>query len=104
MAMSHRRTLNGLPAKGTKKRKMLAMLLRCQGATGPELAAALGAKLSNVQPMIEELMNFKGWDIRTVGQINAPGKGRPASIKKIVGRYRENGRYRSFIRGDQLPD
>lgn len=75
------------PRKGTKTRAAINLLLRREGATGSEFASGT----------VERLRNDCGFDIAVFPEPATGKVGRPASRYKIIGRYRWDGSYRSFV-------
>ena len=99
-----KRHLNGLPKRGSKTRAILALMLRPQGLTVHEaVQLGLSPKSGNLGGPLQQLELFKGWDIRRVSLPEEHRKERNnrwGIAYKVVGRYRDSGRYRSFVSAD----
>lgn len=110
---AHRRTGFSTPAKGTKIRKLVLMLLRPTGVTHAEVAAALEwAHRGSFNAQLELLETLGGWDIRRFSipnpnHIDGSGRGKGSTNRmilayRIVGRHRWKSGYRSFINGAKV--
>lgn len=88
------RTKYTTPRKGTKVRKAVLLLLRPCGATMQQMITETSiCKASNI---LEDIKNFYGFDVQIINQI--PSKiGRHTNVYRIIGRWRWNGSYRSFL-------
>lgn len=92
------------PAKGTKARQALLLLIRPQGATSKDICRLYAPKDQSTT-LVEYFRNEKGWDIRTSPlapedprqQDFSAKKRRPPVVHRIVGRMRWDGSYRSFV-------
>jgi len=94
-----RRSLDTMPAKGTKLRQMIILLLRPQGATIAEIAGVTNQSINNIWGLIDKLQDFRGWDIRGFPDPSAKGRpGRNNKIYKIVGKTTDSGRYKDLVR------
>lgn len=102
------------PAKGSKLRQALLMMLRPQGATVHELIeAGLVSDPRRMGHLWIQLRDYKGYDIRPFpltdrteqrcGPILNKGRpGRQPVAYRCLGRWTWNRRYRPFIRLDRL--
>jgi len=83
-----RKSAYSTPRKGTKTRVVVNLMLRREGL--------LSDQFPSVPSLAERLRDDCGFDIAI---FPAPtGKpGRPRSCYKIIGRYRWDGSYRSFV-------
>lgn len=88
------------PAKGTKNRKALIMMLR--GATAPAIIEA--CEFKGASPMSRIVMRLRdecGYDIRHFPNPTPNGKcGRTPGLYKVIGKMKWDGSYRSFINDD----
>jgi hypothetical protein len=96
------------PAKGTKSRQLLLMLLRPQGATTWELVqAGLLTRNRSMGQWLIQLEDQKGYDIRSfplhertlerVGPVGMTSK-RPPLVYKLLGRWTWDRRFRPYSR------
>jgi len=93
------------PAKGTKARQALLLMLRPGGATYSELFEVYSPKNNkdHISNLVSCFVNEKGWDIRTFVLPETDPRfvkkkaGRPRVIHRIVGKMRWDGSYRSFV-------
>lgn len=93
----------GTPRKGTKRRKLVLLLLRKQGLT-TEQAYEIGMKREDLGGALAALRDDCGFDIQVIG--TRPGRvgtrgfaTKHLYVYRIIGRYRWSGSYRSFLRG-----
>jgi len=100
------KTIYTNPRKGTKARAAVNLMLRREGATAAEIAERVGYnRVNSISAMCEALRNDKGFDIAAFPVAGSGHVGRPPSVYKIIGRYRCNGSYRSFVSiGEQHSD
>jgi len=77
------------PRKGTKTRAAVNLLLRREGATNLEVGS--------LAALAERLRYDCGFDIAAFPEPSTGKTGRPACRYKIIGRYRWDGSYRSFV-------
>ncbi len=85
----------GNPRVGTKRARLVAALMR--GGTHEELARRSDMSVINVKnTMARFLRDDYGYDIR-FRVIDRNHAGRPTCSHMIVGRYRWDGSYRSFL-------
>lgn len=97
----HGRVRYSTPAKGTKLRRLILLMLRPQGVTMGEAAAELG--VGHLSGQLAILTDFGGWDVRRFPVANPS----PTSLRshvlvsayRIVGRDRWGGGYRSLLGG-----
>lgn len=93
------------PAKGSKTRAVLLMLLREEGVTRHEAFGVIQSKGTQFSKVIEILVDQKGWDIRPFRLPSHERTGHrhgPRQAWKAVGKYRRNGTYRSLIKEAEL--
>jgi len=85
------------PKKGTKLRALLLLLLRGQGLSANE-AVGLGILKysSEFGPRRDYLTDFYNFDI-IQWNIKSPLPGRPRKSFRIIGRWREDGRYLDYL-------
>ena len=91
----HKNQFSPFPSKGTKRRVMLAMLFREQGATAPEIEETVGVKTNALGGNLSHFRNDCGVDIRAF-PITPPTTGNPV-VYKVIGIMKWSGSYRSFV-------
>lgn len=87
-----------LPAKGTKRRELLRLLMRPQGCMAEEQDLFKHALFITEANRLADFFDFDLRSFPTGRPLGRPGR-RPM-IYRIVGATR-NGRYRSFIRNQE---
>jgi hypothetical protein len=101
MPAAHRRkTRYSNPAKGTKTRAAVNLMLRREGATTYEIADVTNMSLSAAGSVVQQLIDQRGFDIAVFPEPLTGRRGRRACRYKIIGRYRWDGSYRSFVSTD----
>lgn len=98
MTTKHPNRYGCSPHKGTKRRSLLLLLLRPQGATYKELEEVTGYGFGTVNNEIGTLKDQKGWDIRAFPLKKGFRKGRKGRlVYKVVGKLKWNGGYRTLV-------
>jgi hypothetical protein len=93
----HKRNKYSTPAKGTKSRALLLGMLSKRGLTASEaLERGYLARRSAMAAMLSQFYNTGGWDIRGFTEPSGTPSS-PFVRYRIVGRFRWEGGYRSFI-------
>lgn len=86
------------PAKGTKSRYALIMMLR--GAKSSDIRDQYSLGPTELFSIVSRLRNDCGYDIRAFPPKRKGSHGSPPSIYKCVGKMKWDGSYRSFIDDD----
>lgn len=90
------------PKKGTKRRKIVNLMLRSEGLATKD-AEKHDLTQKNINGILEALKYDYGFDLQTIGTNQAKpstnGAGRRSNIYRIIGRWTWAGKYRSFLRG-----
>ena len=93
----HKRNKYSTPAKGTKSRALLLGMLSRRGITATEaLEQELIVRRSGMAAMLTQFINVGGWDIRGFHEPSGTPSS-PYVRYRVVGRFRWEGGYRSFI-------
>lgn len=90
----------GTLKRGTKRRQIALLLIRPQGCSALEAYIIVGFNSSLLGCEITRLKDDYGFDIQIIDKRkpnSKDGRGRNQYVWRIIGRWRWNGSYRSFL-------